>query len=456
MTETPPAWRTDLSLIVPHPGAPSFLVLPDAAGWRLPALHFDKRMWLPDVAPLSAAVEAELGLRATILRSADVLLDREQHQLTAIIIVEPLRADWQPPVGSRWVSAAELAELELAQPEQRPALERYFTELTEAPPLRPPWAVAGWYASAVVWIEAQLTRLGYTLSAPVEQIKSCGLSCVLRAQTSAGAVYFKISPPLPLFAAEPQIVAALATRYPALVPTPLAIDAERSWLLLADLGAELRAQPDPALWTAAFSAHGQMQRGTVGDIAWLRANGCVDRSLERLAAQIDPLLASDEVRRMLKPDEIAQLRAVAPELRERCAELMRSGPPPTLVHGDLHGGNIALRDGRLSIFDWTDACVGHPFIDLPVMMWDITDVFPDPAVQAAIRDSYLAQWTEYGSLEQLQAMWTLAEPLIAMHHAVSYHAIVTNMEPAERHILDMGMPHWLRRTLEILSAQQSA
>jgi hypothetical protein len=40
------------------------------------------------------------------------------------------------------------------------------------------------------------------------------------------------------------------------------------------------------------------------------------------------------------------------------------GIPDTLVHGDLHAGNIGLRGGRSVFFDWTDACVAQPFLDL--------------------------------------------------------------------------------------------
>lgn len=456
MSETPAVWRSSVSCIIVDPAAPRLLLLADADGWRLPQITLERQLWPPEADLVLVALRDQLGITATIVRCADSRTDRDTHRVDVIYVIE-LREDCQPPTDSLWIEQATLDELPLAQPEQRPVLSTYLAEQNGAPtpPLRTPWAYPGWHVEAVAWIEAQLTQLGYTLLAPIEQIKSWCLSCILRAQTSDGPVYFKIAARLPLFADEPQIMAALSARYPALIPTPLAIDRERGWLLLADVGAELRELPDQALWTAALSAYGQMQRSTTADVGPLLAGGCIDRSLTRLAAQIEPLLQSAEVQTTLTADEIARLHALAPELRARCEALDSYGLPTTLVHGDLHGGNIAIKDGRCTIFDWTDACIAHPFIDLPTMLEDIPQFIPDPAAQTNLRDSYLAQWSDYGSPDRLLAAWSLAAPLAALHQAVSYHGIITSIEASERPMLDWGIPYWLRLVLQNLAAEQA-
>lgn len=459
MGETPPAWQSLISIVVPHPTQPALLLLADRTSWTLPQLTFDGQLWLADVAPVLAAVRDQLGIQATILRYADVQIDSAAHQLHAVCIVEPSSSDWQTPsVRTRWIAAEELAELELAQPAQRPVLMMYLAELDGAPTpaLRVPWAYPGWHASALAWIEAQLARLGYHLLAPVAQLKTWALSCVLRAQTSAGAVYFKTSARLPLFADEPQIIAALSTRYPELIPAPLAVDRERGWLLLADVGAELHAQTELPHWTTVLSAYGEMQRHAAADLDWLHANGCLDRRLAWLEAQIEPLLCSPEVLSRLTADELARLRVLVPQIQARCAELDNCGLPPTLVHGDLHGGNIGYHAGRYAVFDWSDACIAHPFTDLPTMLYDIRERWPDPAIQASARDSYLTQWSSYAALEQLQATWTLAAPIAALHQATSYHALVCSIEQTERHAIEWGVSYWLRQVLQLLDPQPAA
>ena len=69
----------------------------------------------------------------------------------------------------------------------------------------------------------------------------------------------------------------------------------------------------------------------------------------------------------------------------------------TLVHGDLHPGNVARLDGELAYFDWTDACVAHPFFDLHSLQWQ-----KDEATRAALLDAYLGAWEGVASPERLR------------------------------------------------------
>ena len=55
----------------------------------------------------------------------------------------------------------------------------------------------------IEWIEAQLLELDYKQLAPVECIKSSGISCILKVRTTSGNIYFKEASTLPLFCDEP-------------------------------------------------------------------------------------------------------------------------------------------------------------------------------------------------------------------------------------------------------------
>ena len=41
--------------------------------------------------------------------------------------------------------------------------------------------------------------------------------------------------------------------------------------------------------------------------------------------------------------------------------------PYTLGHGDLHLGNVALVDDHVLLFDWTDAAVTFPALDIALL-----------------------------------------------------------------------------------------
>ena len=174
-----------------------------------------------------------------------------------------------------------------------------------------------------------------------------------------------------------------------------------------------------------------LQRRTADEVDALLADGCLDRRLDVLEAQVEPLLADPEAVARLEDDEVAELRRRAPELRGACRRLAASGGPPTLGHGDLHVGNVARIGRELAYFDWTDACIAHPFIDLLSLHWE-----RDESRRAALLDAYLSAWEGVETPERLREAAALAAIVIPLHHAVSYHTIVRALEPAAKSELD--------------------
>ena len=150
--------------------------------------------------------------------------------------------------------------------------------------------------------------------------------------------------------------------------------------------------------------------------------GASDRRLEWTAARIDRIFA-DLDGLDLSPDEIDQLSRIAPFLKKRCQLLKTYNVPPALVHGDLHVHNVAFRDEGLTIFDWTDACVTHPFFDMFMIYRE-----EDRGRREKLRDLYLSAWTAFESPERLHELWHLAEPVFAVHHTISYWTIVRYSE----------------------------
>ena len=147
--------------------------------------------------------------------------------------------------------------------------------------------------------------------------------------------------------------------------------------------------------------------------------------------------------------EVARLRALAPRLKAMCRTLADYHVPATLVHGDLNLGNVALHDEQYVFFDWTDACVSHPFFDLLTVIWE-----DDPEVQAHLLERYLELWTVYEPMERLREAWTLAEPLCSLHQAVSYQAILRHTEAAAWHEHAGLIANAVRRVLQACAPQE--
>jgi aminoglycoside phosphotransferase (APT) family kinase protein len=169
----------------------------------------------------------------------------------------------------------------------------------------------------------------------------------------------------------------------------------------------------------------------------------LDRRLNVLIGQIDDLLADEASYADLNDEERAAWQASGPTLKALCEKLAAYNIPPTLVHGDFHAGNVTTRDGQILIFDWTDACVAHPFFDpLVFIEYDARDFDADQ--RAGMRDAYLKHWTDYEPLDRLHEAYELAEILGGLHQAVSYRHIVNAMEPRQRKDWLWGVPYFVR------------
>lgn len=458
MSETETKWQSIIDLIIPHPAAPQVLVLQENGTWRLPRTRVDQQ-WPRLLDRINTEMRQQLGIQVTILGQLVEHVDEAACQVYRTYLCENHSPGWTPPANGHWIGATNLEELEFASPAQQAALAAHLAEVEtdNFPILRTPWARPGWYAATVAWIQTQLAQLGYQVTnaemveesaavpIAVEQVKHWFLSCVMRITTNRGYVYFKASGGSPLFAKEASATHGLARLFPQSVPSPLSIDAEREWMLLTDFGPSVGWEADIETRATVLGHFGRLQIAAANHIDELIAIGCLDRRLDKLTAQIDPLFNDATMLAYVSETQGEQLRALSPKLKAICAELASYNVPQTLVHGDMHMGNVARQGERFLFFDWTDACIAHPFLDMIDILHE-----KDAALQLRLRDAYLAEWTTYEPIERLLDMWTLAYPLCALHQAVSYQAILAHTEPAMKAEMAWAMPFWFGKILDAL------
>jgi hypothetical protein len=315
-----------------------------------------------------------------------------------------------------------------------------------------PWTKPEWYDEALPWIAEHVEAAG-----PWTQVRSWGLSNVLRIPTTDGDVYFKaiahsttIEPtgpdPLPLlFAHEPLFLQKASEDHPGGVPAPLAIDSQRAWMLLPDLGTPLAAETDVEVWIDAVRRHARLQRSYVDHPERLLELTCVDRRLAVLDAELERVLGPTPATDRLEPHERAQLPIRAKQLREAISELSSIGLPETLLHGDLHPGNVAVRDSQVLAFDWTDASWSHPFLDLVTFIEEErSPLSADPRVL----DAYLSEWEEYATPTDLRHALDLATQLGALHQTMTYAHLLDHVTGPSKASMLRGGVWWLRQLLK--------
>jgi hypothetical protein len=281
-----------------------------------------------------------------------------------------------------------------------------FTDIEAPGPVEgtPPWQDPGWLAEAEDWIGAACARAGLARTGPALG-RGRVYSVVARVPVRGGTVWFKASPPASSF--EPALLVALAAWYPDRFTTPLAVDLDRAWSLTRDGGPTLRerhARPgDVGAWHVMLTEYAQLQLGLARHVDELLALGLADLRPGSVPGRFEQLLADPAMERTVDApgsitrDQLAALRALAPRLREWCAEFDDLGVPASLDHADVHLNNIFAATG--TPFDWGDAAVAHPFSSLLIALRTAAEqarLPPQSPELAALTEEYFRPWLEAG------------------------------------------------------------
>ena len=196
----------------------------------------------------------------------------------------------------------------------------------------------------------------------LELQKQRAWATTMRVTVGEETAWFKACQPVQAF--EPRLTAELARRWPDRLPTVLAVDESRAWLLTADAGVAVGTLGNsPEIWLRALPRYAELQLGETTHAGDHLDHGVPDLRLERLPAALESLLASDVP---LDPDDVRRLRRFAPRFGALCAELGGAGPAETTQHDDLHVNGLFVRGEDLRFLDWGDASIGHPFFSLVV------------------------------------------------------------------------------------------
>jgi len=455
--ETPPRqWISNFHIVLPDMERKRILLLPSDTGWKLPSLAVEDRLWVGKSRQIITHMREKLGLTCdfTVLRYLHRETDEEDRWDQTYLVLELHANPTEPPLGGQWVDRVNLAEVAVPDEKVRGWLLDYLDEETagEFPPLRAPWARAGWFSATSAWMTKTLTGLERPPTGAVQQFRNLGISSLLRVPTQAGLVYLKATAKLPLFVNEAVLMTRLAERFPGQIPPPLAIEPEKGWMLLDDFGTDLGTDNASAEEVAgALRQFGALQIKSAPALEELLGLGCFDRRLSVLTRQLDLLVDHPLSRCHVKPDDLTQLRSLVPDIKKRCTELASYHLPDTLVHGDLHMGNMARNGEGYLFYDWSDACIAHPFLDMIAPYF----FYGDPKIQEQMREVYLSQWTAWEPVERLREAWRLAKPLAALHQAVSYLHILIGQEEVVHEEMTDGLCEFIALTLAAMAEKKA-
>lgn len=428
-----------MRVLLVHPDDAAILVYSRDCGFVLPKVRVSGRVRLDEPPAIIAAVRRQLGMEIIELFPLAEVVDEQAATVGAAVACE-MRTGLVARAGATWIGADQIGVV--AAPDRAP-LSDAITRVSGGRRRRgqAPWFTRGWFADAQQWLCAAARDAGYEPVGPVEQFRIWGISSVLRVPTTGGMIYFKVSSDLPLFVNEALVTRCLGSLFPGFVPAPLAIDAGRGWLALADFGEEVGWEAPAEVKIEVFRRFAQLQIASAAHLDRLFEAGCVDRRLDWLADQQRAWFTGPQARQRLSIEEFSQLQACSAGLPALCAELASCGVPDALLHGDIHPGNIARNERGYTFFDWTDAAVGQPFLDMIAIASE-----DDAHTADAMRAAYLAEWATVTGPEPAERAWELAVVLMAANQAISYLSLASSIDPPDQEMA-AAAGQWLRRLI---------
>jgi hypothetical protein len=301
------------------------------------------------------------------------------------------------------------------------------------------WNDPAWQKKVREWIHAQAQSHSILITGEIEQPHLYAWSTVLHVPTQQGKLYFKATAHETIH--EAALTQALASWFPDCMPELLATDVGRGWMLMFDGGQQLRASIRPtkdiAPWKRVIQRFAEVQIGLAEHVTELLSLRIPDHRLSILPGLFAQLLADEsnfmiDQQKGLTSAEWQQVKEKAWRLEQICADLAAYGIPASLNHGDFHDGNVLVKDGRITFFDWGDGDVTHPFVSLRTFFvsieiaLDLEDYSFTPEM-AELLDLYLEPFQRFASKEDLLKAYKLSRPVAAIVKALAWHTTISRM-----------------------------
>lgn len=322
-----------------------------------------------------------------------------------------------------------------------------------------PWRDPRWMEQAHAWIHAEAGRQSIQITGDIEQPHLYPWSTVLVVPAGAGRLFFKATAPETIY--EAALTQKLAEWVPDCMPEMVAVDRARGWMLMHDSGEQLRQSIRPAKdlrpWTPVIARYSRLQRDLVEHVPEILSLGIPDHSLSILPPLYSGLLADAESlmidqEKGLTAAEFQQAKDLAPRFQEICTRLAGFGIPDTLNQCDFHDGNVLIKNGRITFFDWGDVSITHPFVSLRTFFVSIEislqlDEYAFTPGMEALLNLYLESWSKHASRDELWSAYHFSKPVAAVVKALLWHGGIIHMEEAARQQYAWIVPELVREFL---------
>jgi hypothetical protein len=412
------AWR----VLLLRKKASEFLVFEAESGLLLPTVDIPTHSRTAQA--LNAGIQTRWGLDVYSLYAiefADTCSTVRYHA------AEVLQQDAEAPRSAKWVSVDDACHLRFGEGSDSAAVQAWVERpgTRETNTSHPPFDNTGWFPVVREFVQDAIQKIPLRLAGPFLQCNASPSFSLIRFATDGDAVWFKaVGEPN---AREFPLTVFLSSTLPTYTPRVLAIQPLwNAWVMLDIAGVPLAQTEDPSAWCNAARDLARMQVASIGMTGDLL--GCTPRDVRAgaLLEQVKPFFALMEewMDRQTKTSparlsrsEIEQLEC---DTRNALLAMQLDGIPDTLGHLDLNPENVMTANGETVFLDWSEGCVGHPFLSFAHLLEYLLRTFgTNTRQESALIRAYLDAWEPLGLTDTPEAMLSTSVFLAIFAHAVS-------------------------------------
>ena len=322
----------------------------------------------------------------------------------------------------------------------------------------------GWWHSqasmALEWIGDNLACQGIRRPETIIQRNVGEESVVLSVPLSHRWIYFKASHPLNSSEGgrgvgeslnEAVITEELSTNFPQFLPSVVAVERERNWLLTYDAGPSARVVPPTGEQVrAAFRSLADLHLTAwgMGDF-WVKAGWPVWDSSES-PSMLRLLLERSALWNHLPRSWYHRTAGAIDLVCFSCDRLEACSIPWTLLHADLHAGNVCFPQGQRGhpiFLDWATTCIAHPFLDVLLFAARMQRYASRPTDVSAWIEAYLQPWYALFSVQKVQRCMAHCALVLCVFQLWMYRNLTEAKEPWQQRMRD-GFRFWVYTFLE--------
>lgn len=301
------------------------------------------------------------------------------------------------------------------------------------------------------WAKQQLIATNHQLIEDTIVVRDMPWSKVSLFKTSKGSVYLKqMAAP---FVIEPKILQFMHENFSTAVTEVIAMNEQLSCFLMKDAGLVLRdiqkQNFQTQLFCNALKTHAQIQSASIPFVESFILMGVNDWRLKKLPDLYREFVARENLLEAagLNRYEIEMLQKLSSQMQILCNQLSAYNIPETIEHSDFHDNNILIQDDRITINDWGDVCVSHPFFSLATALNSAKrnhNLKKTDTRYLQAQSAFLESWLDYGTIDELREAFLIAENLSYFQFALSFSRIESCVSVDEFSLYSRYMAEALR------------